>query len=76
MKKLLLLTFAIISVCIFVDARESNNSLASSFFWAVIALFFFPPIGIGIFSHRLNQKSQLSKNKKSSDFYVNLYVFL
>ncbi|MBK5261391.1 MAG: hypothetical protein JJE17_02310 [Peptostreptococcaceae bacterium] len=56
----ILITLGTISVWIFIDARKSNNSLASSLFWAVIALFFSPPIGIGIYfykKHRLNDAS-------------------
>ncbi|HZK72012.1 MAG TPA: hypothetical protein VFD03_10940, partial [Clostridia bacterium] len=48
----ILITLGIVSVWIFIDARKNNNSLASSLFWAVIALFFFPPIGIGIYFYK------------------------
>ena len=56
----ILITLGIVSVWIFIDARKNNNSFASSLLWAVIALFFFPPIGIGIYlykKYRLKESS-------------------
>jgi len=48
----ILITLVVVSVWIFIDARKNNNSFASSLLWAVIALFFFPPIGIGIYFYK------------------------
>ena len=57
---IILISLLIISTYIFFDSFKNSNSFLSSLLWAIIALFFFPPIGIGIYFYK--RKSFLKNN--------------
>jgi hypothetical protein len=41
-----------IAVWIFIDSMKKNHIILNSFGWAVLALLFFPPIGIIIYFYK------------------------
>ncbi len=47
--KSILIILIISAIYIYFDSKNNNNSYLNSLFWALTAMFVFPPFGIGMY---------------------------